>query len=655
VPSSVMTAYLQQDTLTRDDVGRVVAVEDGVASSTQCYAYDGFNRLHAAWTTGDPCGEAPEVSDTFWQVDATSYATTWYYTDSGRISSIVNLTVGASSTTSEYAYTDASHPNAVTAVTTGAITDEFTYDDAGRQISRVVDGVSTDLSWDVLSNLVETDSAGGHVLYVYDAGGQRVVKVTLDPDPETGPGGSATAYLGATEVTDPDTSVNHTTASELEGTDFVTGTRFYTFGGATVAVREASPASSTFSLLLGDVQGSAQVMMQVTLDSGGAMEPAATTDSISRSVYLPYGAVRDTDGLSIDRGWLNQVSDGTSTDGGTGLIYLNARYYDPVLSRFLSPDPLMNPSDPKTLDPYRYAENNPVTYTDSTGLCSTTGNWSYVGGVLEPPCNKANGSQYSLMAPVTADHNHGDSGHAYTRGDALSAIATRNAADMQRIADEDVSLWDAFKPMVTGVVVGIVVGALCLGAAGATGGAALVGCGALAGGFSGGASYAVGTPRDQWSWGGFGLSVGIGVASGAAMGGLQWGANSIASAFPNSVLARPIFGRAGTSGAADSGGIASVLKGQAGEDAVRGAYDIGPKATEVINGRPRIFDGLTDTTVSEVKNVVSQSLTQQLRDDINFAQNTGRQFDLYVRPDTYLTRPLQDAIANGDVVLRYIP
>ena len=69
------------------------------------------------------------------------------------------------------------------------------------------------------------------------------------------------------------------------------------------------------------------------------------------------------DHLATSRGWLGQVSD---TD--TGLIYLNARYYDPVLSRFVSPDPLMNPGDPKTLDPYRYADNTPVMMTDASGL-----------------------------------------------------------------------------------------------------------------------------------------------------------------------------------------------------------------------------------------------------------------------------------------------
>lgn len=107
--------------------------------------------------------------------------------------------------------------------------------------------------------------------------------------------------------------------------------------------------------------------------------------------------------------------------------------------------------------------------------------------------------------------------------------------------------------------------------------------------------------------------------------------------------------------AANTGGAVSQRLGQVGVNAVRSMFDIGPKATEVINGNARVFDGLTETTVSEVKNVASQSLTQQLRDDIYFAQDTGREFDLFVRPDTYLTQPLQDAIANGDVVLRYIP
>ena len=103
------------------------------------------------------------------------------------------------------------------------------------------------------------------------------------------------------------------------------------------------------------------------------------------------------------------------------------------------------------------------------------------------------------------------------------------------------------------------------------------------------------------------------------------------------------------------GGAGPVRVGQAGEAAVQGAYDIGPKATVEIGGRTRILDGLTDSTVTEVKNVASQSYTQQLKDSLAYARSTGRSFDPYVRPDTYLTGPLRDAIAEGLINLKFIP
>ncbi len=171
-------------------------------------------------------------------------------------------------------------------------------------------------------------------------------------------------------------------------------------------------------------------MMAVTLDTGGAMEPASTSDTITRSAYMPYGAVRGDDNLDIDHGWLNQVSDGTAADGGTGLVYLNARYYDPVLSRFVSPDPLMKPSDPKTLDPYRYADNNPISFTDASGLCSDGisgwAYWLYSGGV------SCDGSrwQYTDVSDDLADAAlAGAEGLAdWTRGAADAGIGLVNLA-----------------------------------------------------------------------------------------------------------------------------------------------------------------------------------------------------------------------------------
>jgi len=77
---------------------------------------------------------------------------------------------------------------------------------------------------------------------------------------------------------------------------------------------------------------------------------------------------------------------GQVEDTDTGLTYLNARYYDPELLRFLSPDPLMDPGDPRTLDAYRYGENNPVAFTDASGLEAVCAH-AALAGVLIPGCH----------------------------------------------------------------------------------------------------------------------------------------------------------------------------------------------------------------------------------------------------------------------------
>jgi len=165
-------------------------------------------------------------------------------------------------------------------------------------------------------------------------------------------GTSATVYMGAWEATDPNTG---------DGSNAdVTVTRYYSAGGVQLASK--STGGPTL-ITLGDVQGSAQV----TVDATGA---------VTRNAYTPYGTKRAGSNVASAHGWLNQIA-----DADTGLTYLNARYYDPALGRFLSPDPLMNPGDPRTLDPYRYADNNPVVYMDATGL-----NPSCVGFSLTSSC-----------------------------------------------------------------------------------------------------------------------------------------------------------------------------------------------------------------------------------------------------------------------------
>ncbi|MDZ7578228.1 MAG: putative toxin, partial [Candidatus Nanopelagicales bacterium] len=98
--------------------------------------------------------------------------------------------------------------------------------------------------------------------------------------------------------------------------------------------------------------------------------------------------------------------------------------------------------------------------------------------------------------------------------------------------------------------------------------------------------------------------------------------------------------------------------GKAGEDAVREAYDIGPKRAIKVWGRKRIPDGINKAAVSEVKNVQNLSYTRQLRDYADYASQNGLRFDLYVRggeSPTTLSRPLEAAVQSGEISLRPIP
>ena len=93
--------------------------------------------------------------------------------------------------------------------------------------------------------------------------------------------------------------------------------------------------------------------------------PVAGTDEVGalvvRTTYEPYGAAlnRTVDGV----GYSGQVM-----DAATGLVYMQQRYYDPAIGRFLSADPVQ--ADANTganLNRYAYAKDNPYRFTDPDG------------------------------------------------------------------------------------------------------------------------------------------------------------------------------------------------------------------------------------------------------------------------------------------------
>lgn len=94
---------------------------------------------------------------------------------------------------------------------------------------------------------------------------------------------------------------------------------------------------------------------------------------VERRDYLPYGSERMREGnVDEDYGFT-----GKELDEETGLYYYGARYYDPVIGRFTSLDPLVLGEsekalnsileDPQALNGYSYVLNNPLKYVDEEG------------------------------------------------------------------------------------------------------------------------------------------------------------------------------------------------------------------------------------------------------------------------------------------------
>jgi RHS repeat-associated protein len=81
---------------------------------------------------------------------------------------------------------------------------------------------------------------------------------------------------------------------------------------------------------------------------------------------------------------------GDYTDAVTGLVFMNARWYNPANGTFVSSDKVNGSPIPSTMDgdPYAYASGNPLTQIDPTGhgLCFLCGVESVANGIKDANC-----------------------------------------------------------------------------------------------------------------------------------------------------------------------------------------------------------------------------------------------------------------------------
>jgi RHS repeat-associated protein len=149
------------------------------------------------------------------------------------------------------------------------------------------------------------------------------------------------------------TASNPASVATATATIVATGsvvTKYYYFGSQRVAMRKGAEVY----YLHGDHLGSTSL----TTDKDGG--------SVAQARYLPYGQERWISGtLTTDFTFTGQRS-----ERGFGLSDYNARYYDPYLNRWISPDSIVpRPGDPQSLNRFSYVLNNPVRHQDPSGHC----------------------------------------------------------------------------------------------------------------------------------------------------------------------------------------------------------------------------------------------------------------------------------------------
>jgi len=215
-------------------------------------------------------------------------------------------------------------PHAVTALSDGTT---FTYDANGNMTTKVKAGVTTTYTYDKENRLLSVANGAATVAqFAYDGDGGRTKKVLPS---------SVIRYVGSLYEDKGTTQINYI---------FLGGTRIASITGSSVLYYHADHLGGT----------------NVLTNSTGVKKELIE--------YMPFGeyARHEMYGSSSEVAWFYFT--GKPLDDETGLYYYGARYYDPSIGRFITPDLLVQaPGNPQTFNRYTYANNNPVNLVDPSG------------------------------------------------------------------------------------------------------------------------------------------------------------------------------------------------------------------------------------------------------------------------------------------------
>lgn len=277
---------------------------------TTTYSYDPLYRLTAA-------------------TDSSGGSFGYTYDDAGnRLSYSIN---GAQAAT--YTYNAA---NWLTEVRSQTSVSSYQYDANGNLLS---DGTYS-YSYDSANRLTSLTSLADTMNFVYNGEGVRVAQIT---------NGQQTAYVQDVAVALPQVLIaqqGDTISKYLRGLGLIGEQR-------SQAGPNALPAAWQYHLP--DALGSVR---QITDPTG---------QLLLTQRFDPFGNLLQRSSVGGPRSVYGFA--GEEQDSASGQLFLRARSYNPATGRFLQADPVMgSPADPRTLHHYSYSFNNPVNYTDPSGL-----------------------------------------------------------------------------------------------------------------------------------------------------------------------------------------------------------------------------------------------------------------------------------------------
>jgi RHS repeat-associated protein len=351
-----------------------------------------------------------------------------------------SMTAGGQSAVG-YAYDNASR---LTQITQGSSAVSFSYDGASRRTSLTLpNGVTMSYIYDTGSQLTGISySLGqialGNLTYAYDLAGRRVS--TGGSYARTGlpQAISTTSYNANNQLTQwgtatPTYDANGNTLSDgtnsyvwnarnqlasmnsggasfqydpfgrRVGKTIVGATTNYLYDGAN-PVQELAGTTPTANLLTGgideyfvrtDSSGTANFLTDALGSTLALADPSGNT--LASYTYEPFGNATPSGSSASSYQYSGREND------GTGVYFYRARYYSPVLQRFMSEDPMRFSGG--DINIYAYVGNSPVGSTDPNGTENPISHFaeSFWAGVKDPSLSLGLSDPFSPTSDVLTD------------------------------------------------------------------------------------------------------------------------------------------------------------------------------------------------------------------------------------------------------------